>query len=47
MLIFEEGFEGCSLGFTQSARWAAVGTAQLDDTVADDTGGRCVARRDD
>ena len=29
MLIFEEGFEGCSLGFTHSARWAAVGTAQL------------------
>ena len=34
MLIFEEGFEGCSLGFTHSARWAAVGTAQLDDAVA-------------
>ena len=34
MLIFEEGFEGCSLGFTHSARWAAVGTATLDDTVA-------------
>ena len=34
MLIFEEGFEGCSLGFTHSARWAAVGTAALDDTVA-------------
>ena len=34
MLIFEEGFEGCSLGFTHSARWAAVGTAKLDEAVA-------------
>ena len=34
MLIFEEGFEGCSLGFTHSARWAAVGTAKLDDATA-------------
>ena len=34
MLIFEEGFEGCSIGFTHSARWAAVGTAKLDDAVA-------------